>query len=90
MDEGAERTAAAVGEMAAMPNGHALAPGIPPLDVSGLVVTRASLITALRLWIPQLVDLAPVDGGFLLRLAGADQGQYAEQKQRIGACDGRL
>ena len=35
---------------------------IAPLAVSGLVITKAALIAALQIYMPQLVDLAPVDG----------------------------
>lgn len=56
--------------------GSDAAPAIPPLAVSGLVVTKAALVAALRLYVPQVVDIEPLDGeGFLLRLAGADQDQ---------------
>jgi hypothetical protein len=41
-----------------------------PLQVSGLVVSTAALVAALRPYLPQLVDITPLDGGqFLLRLA---------------------
>lgn len=44
-------------------------PAIPPLNVSGLVVTKSDLITALRIYVPQLTDLAPLsDETFLLSL----------------------
>jgi len=38
-------------------------PAVPPLAVSGLVVARADLVAALRLYVPQLVDFDAVDGG---------------------------
>jgi hypothetical protein len=42
---------------------------IPPLAVSGLLVSKAALLEALRLYIPQLIDLVLVEGGrFLLTL----------------------
>lgn len=47
-----------------------------PLAVSGLVVSTAALVAALRLYAPQLIAITPLDGGqFLLMLAGADQGE---------------
>lgn len=43
---------------------------LPPLAVSGLVVTKAALVRALRVYVPQLVDLEPLEGGrYMLRLA---------------------
>lgn len=65
-----ERMAAplAVDRSAALP---ATGPAIPPLAVGGLVVSRAALVAALRLYVPQLVDVEALDGGrFLLHLAG--------------------
>lgn len=60
-------------------------PGValPPLAVGGLVVSTAALVAALRPYLPQLVDVEPLDGGrFLLTLAGADRGtQAAEAKE---------
>ncbi len=42
---------------------------IPPLNVCGLVVTKADLVAALRLYVPQLTDIAVLDGErFLLSL----------------------
>src|SRR5712692_5627077 len=47
-------------------NGDAPAtqPGLvlPPLVVSGLVVTKADLLAALRVYVPQVVDVGPLDG----------------------------
>jgi len=41
--------------------------------VSGLVVSTAALVAALRTYLPQLVTIEPLDGGrFLLTLAGTD------------------
>ena len=49
----------------------ALAPALPPLALSGVVVAKADLVAALRLWVPGLTDLAPLgDDQFLLRLGG--------------------
>ena len=43
------------------------APTTPPLNVSGVVVTKADLVAALRSYVPLLVDITPLDGGrFLL------------------------
>jgi hypothetical protein len=51
------------------------------LAVSGLVVSTAALVAALRLYVPQLSAIEPLDGGrFLLLLAGADQGEQAEKE----------
>ena len=48
---------------------------LQPLAVSGLVVSTAALVAALRLYVPQLSAIEPLDGGqFLLVLAGADRG----------------
>ncbi|MGH2459300.1 MAG: hypothetical protein ACRDIY_10595 [Chloroflexota bacterium] len=47
------------------------APTLPPLRVSGLVVTKADLVRALQVYVPQLVDVAALDGeSFVLTLAG--------------------
>jgi hypothetical protein len=46
----------------ALPGSQADVP-IPPLAVSGIVVTKAALVAALQIYMPQLVDLAPVEGG---------------------------
>ena len=47
-----------------------------PLAVTGLVVSTAALVAALRPYLPQLIDVEPLDGGrFLLQLAGVDQGE---------------
>jgi hypothetical protein len=35
---------------------------ITPLAVSGLVITKAALIAALQIYMPQLVDVAPIEG----------------------------
>ena len=45
-----------------------------PLAVSGLVVGTTALVAALRPYLPQLIDITPLDGGrLLLQLTGADQ-----------------
>jgi hypothetical protein len=44
-------------------------PAIPPLVITGLVVTKADLLAALRLYVPQVTDISPLDGDrFLLGL----------------------
>jgi hypothetical protein len=41
--------------------------------VSGVVVTKADLVTALRVYVPALVDVVPLDGGrFLLSVVPHD------------------
>jgi len=52
---------------------------LQPLAVSGLVVSTAAQgprgTPALRPYLPQLVEIEPLDGGrFLLQMAGADRG----------------
>lgn len=44
-----------------------------PLDVSGVVVSKAALIDALRVYVPTLADLQVFEDGeqFLLRLAAS-------------------
>jgi hypothetical protein len=45
-------------------------PPIPALMAVGVVVTKAALIEALRLWLPQLQDVEPLDADrFFLRTA---------------------
>jgi len=47
-------------------------PAIPPLAISGLVVAKADLVAALRLYVPQLVDVGVLDDGrFVLSLRQA-------------------
>lgn len=44
-------------------------PGFAPLAVSALMVTKADLIAALRVYVPQLSDIEAIDGErFLLSL----------------------
>jgi hypothetical protein len=49
---------------------------LKPLSVSGVCVTRAALIEALRVYIPNLLDLEVIEDGerFLLSLAPPDPG----------------
>lgn len=37
-------------------------PAIPPLAISGLVVAKADLVAALRIYVPHLVDVGVLDG----------------------------
>jgi hypothetical protein len=47
---------------------------VPSLAVSGLYVTKADLLTALRLYVPQVTDIVQQpDGGFLLRVVPGEQ-----------------
>ena len=44
-------------------------PRLPPLLVSALMVTRADLVTALRVYVPNLIDVELIDGDrFLLNV----------------------
>ena len=53
--------------LATEPVGH---PPIQPLMAVGVVVTKAALIQALQLYVPQLLDVEPIDDGrFFLRTA---------------------
>jgi hypothetical protein len=62
-------------ELAVQPSESA-PPSIPPLGVSGLIVSKVDLIAALRTYVPQLVDIAPLDATrFELILTAPDQGQ---------------
>jgi len=78
MDEGSSQ-AAPTEAGALAPDGEG-GPGRPvsPLQVSGLVVSTAALVAALRPYLPQLVTVEPLDGGrFLLQLTGAGPGTAA-------------
>lgn len=49
--------------------------GLAPLVVAGLVVTTADLVRALRVYVPQLADISPLDGErFLLHLPAVGGG----------------
>jgi hypothetical protein len=37
-------------------------PAVPPLLITGLVVTKADLLAALRLYVPQVTDITALDG----------------------------
>lgn len=43
---------------------------LPPLAVSALMVTKADLIRALRVYVPHLADLEPIDGERFLLTVG--------------------
>lgn len=77
MADGSPRGAAwAAGEAGTAPPGRAMAPAIPPLRVTSLVVTTADRAAALRIYVPQLVEITPLDGvRFRLRLADAAPGE---------------
>ena len=71
------------GLAAPLPTDSPPAPGglqpVPPLEVSGIMVTRAALVAALRIYVPQLIDISELDSErFLLTLpttvpSGGDQ-----------------
>lgn len=66
---GDEESALAASEEAA-PAGSVEGLAIPPMGISGLVVTKADLIAALRIYVPLLADIAPLDGErFVLSMA---------------------
>ena len=44
---------------------------LPPLTVSALMVTKADLIAALRVYLPQLSDIEAIDGERFLLSVGA-------------------
>lgn len=48
---------------------------LPPLTVSALMVTKADLIEALRIYLPNISDLEAIEGDrFLLGVAGNPSG----------------
>ena len=48
-------------------------PGLlPPLAVSALMVTKADLVAALRVYVPHLTDVEPIDGDRFLLTVGAE------------------
>ena len=48
---------------------------VPPLAVSGLVVTKAALLAALSVYVPQITDIESLEGGrFLLIVTDTNQG----------------
>ena len=53
---------------------------LPPLVVSALMVTKADLIAALRVYLPHLTDVEAIDGGerFLLSVAGPQDGEGSD------------
>ena len=53
--------------------GVQVGPAIPPLNVSGMVVTKADLVVALRLYVPQLAGIEEMGGDrFILNVDSAD------------------
>ena len=53
--------------------GVPVGPAIPPLNVSGMVVTREDLVAALRVYLPQLAGIEEIGGDrFLLNVESAD------------------
>ncbi len=47
--------------------GEPVPPSLPPLNISGLVITVEDLVVALRPYIPLLVNITPLsDGRFIL------------------------
>ncbi|MFN0073811.1 MAG: hypothetical protein ACKVVP_20215 [Chloroflexota bacterium] len=60
-------------QVSAREPGEASGALLPPLVVSGLVVQKADLLAALRVYVPQLTDLTVLDATrFVLQLAPAD------------------
>lgn len=45
-------------------------PALPPLAVSALMVTKADLIAALRVYLPQISDIEALDGDCFLLSVG--------------------
>ena len=53
--------------------GVQVGPAIPPLNVSGMVVTKADLVAALRLYVPRLAGIEEMGGDrFILNVESAD------------------
>lgn len=50
---------------------------LPTLDINGVVVSKQSLIEALRVYVPLICDIQPLDGGdrFYLALDARRAGQ---------------
>jgi len=47
---------------------------LPPLNITGMVVAKADLIASLRIWVPQLTDIAPLgDDRFILTVGPMQQ-----------------
>lgn len=71
-----ERPAAPVPTDQWPPLGEAVAgPGVPPLAITGVVVTKAQLLEALRIYIPKIVDFTPLpDGEHFTILFNPDHG----------------
>ncbi len=53
--------------------GVQVGPAIPPLNVSGMVVTKADLVAALRLYVPRLAGIEEMGGDrFILNVESAE------------------
>ncbi|MCL4459663.1 MAG: hypothetical protein M1136_01905 [Chloroflexi bacterium] len=64
-----QREAVAAPSKGTTPQGLPVGPAIEPLIATGLVVTKANLVKALRIYVPQLVDITSLnDERFLLSL----------------------
>ena len=61
-------------------------PMLPPLTVSAVMVTKPDLISALRIYLPHLTDVEPIDGDRFLLHVGTHPGRPA----RTEPADGRL
>ena len=58
------------------------APALPPLRAAGLVLRKADVVAALRVWIPGAVDLAVSEDGEHYFLFMGDGGNDARQAAR--------
>jgi len=58
------------------------APALPPLRAAGLVLRKADVVAALRVWIPGAVDLAVSEDGEHYFLFMGDGGDDAHQAAR--------
>lgn len=45
---------------------------LPPLTISALMVTKADLVAALRVYLPHLADIEAIDGNRFLLTVGAE------------------
>ena len=68
-DNGLARPTAGLSADAQVPSSGA---ALPPLAVSALMVTKADLIAALRVYVPHLADLEPIDGERFLLTIGQE------------------
>ena len=59
--------------------GVQVGPAIPPLNVSGMVVTKADLVAALRLYVPRLAGIEEMGGDrFILNVESEDTNRAEE------------